>query len=262
MNEEFDLEAFDQKWNEEMAELENEETENVVDESADEGTMEDTEQLEESESESEQQEEETQENDTPDLTDNQKRDAAFAQLRRERDEAAKQAAFLQKIAEDNGMTVEDVIARYEQAQLEAESEEKNVPVDVLQRLKQLEYENELMKQQTFSERFNAQVESTMKKYNASEDDIKATFEYAAQNGLTEVLKAGGTSFEAVYKMAHMDSMIEKQVQAALQDSMSKKKKRQQEAPLKHGTGAEFTTVDLEDKAVADAKALLESGGFL
>lgn len=240
--EEFDFEKFDEQWEQEQEQEQETELE---------------EDIEETEEEIPEEEEEIEvEEETPDLTEEQKRNASFAQLRRERDEATKQAAFLQKLADENGMTVEEIVQRYEDARLEEESEEQNVPVEVLQRLKQLESENESIKSQNFTAKFNAEVESTIEKYKASEEDVKKTFEYAYENGLSDLLKAGNLSFEAAHKLAHTDAMIEKQVQNALQDNLTKKKKRQQDAPLSHGSGADFTTESLEDQAVKDAKEIM------
>lgn len=262
-NEEFDFETFDKQWEEEnsqtdvLEEVEEtaEEVEEVMDKFED---QEDAEHMAEIDAEQDQ-EEASDQNSQPDLTEQQKRDAAFAQLRRERDEAAKQAAFLQQLADENGMTVDELKKRYEDARLQEEAEKQEIPVEVLQRLKQLESENEAIKSQNFTARFNAEVESTIQKYNASEDDVKQTFEYAHQNGLTELLKSGTTTFEAVHKLAHMDTMIESQVKKALQDDLSKKKKRQQEATLPHGSGADFTVESLEDQAAADAKKIIDNG---
>lgn len=257
MNEEFDFEKFDAEWaQEEAEELESEAGEGE--------TVEGDEDLEQEQEQDEPEadvqtldEEDPQDaQETPDLSAEQERNAAFAKLRRERDEAAKQASFLQKLADDNGMTVEEIVQRYENARLEEEAEETQVPVEVLQRLKHLESENEAIKSQNFTARFNSEVESTIKKYNASEEDVKKTFEYAHENGLTELLKSGSTTFEAAHKLAHMDTMIEKQVQSAIQDSLSKKKKRQQDAPLSHGSAADYTVESLEDQAVSDAKKIL------
>lgn len=257
MDEEFDLNAFNEQWEAEMSEIQDDATEAEMTETDE---VEETKVVEdgaEAETEAEAATDTTGSDDIPDMSEEQKRNAAFAQLRRERDEAAKQASFLQKLADENGMTVDDIVKRYEDAKLEEEAETKNVPVEVLQRLKQLENENLSMKSQSFNERFNSQVEATMKAYNATEQDLEKTFEYAHQNGLIDVLKSGTTSFEAVYKMAHMDTLIDNKVNSALQESLSNKKKRQQESSLHHGSGADFTTESLEDRAVADAKKFLD-----
>src|SRR6185312_1314000 len=172
------------------------------------------------------------EEETPDIhnADEEKRNSAFAQLRRERDEATKLAGFLKRIADENGTSVEDMMKQYEESRLQQQAEQQNVPVEVLQKLNKLEQENEQIRNQTFTERFNNQVSQTMEKYKASNEELEATFKYAADNGLVDSLKNGSMTFEAAYRLAHMDSIIEKQVQNALQENLTQKKKRQQEAP--------------------------------
>ena len=269
IDQEFDFEAFDKQWEAEQAETELLDVEdngaelmNDVDES---DNFEDSGVVGDGNEETEELEEDQQQESPPEVIVNdpdvEKRNAAFAQLRRERDEAQKQAAFIQKLAEENGMTVEELQQRYEDSRLQEEAESQNVPVEVLQRLKSLEQENEAIKNQSFSARFNAEVEATIEKYKPTEQELEATFAYAQQQGLTEALKSGSMNFETVHRMAHMDALIERQVQNAIQDSLSKKKKRQQEATVSHSSGASAVEPTLEDRAIADAKALLESGNF-
>lgn len=253
IEQEFDFEKFDAEWQKEMEaeeieEIETEESETDVE----------TEEVEEVSEESVETPDKV--DTVPDLSEEQKRNAAFAQLRRERDEAAKYAEFLKRIADENGTTPEELQKQYEESRLQREAEEKEVPVEILQRMKQQEQELASLKQQSFSERFNNQVAQTMEKYKATQEDLEATFKYAAENGLIESMQSGSLQFEAVHKMAHMDSLIEKQVQNALQENLTKKKKRQQEAPLSH-TSTTPDSESLEDMAIRDAKKIMEEGGF-
>src|SRR6185312_293070 len=114
---------------------------------------------------------------------------------------------------------------------------------------------------TFTERFNNQVSQTMEKYKASNEELEATFKYAADNGLVDSLKNGSMTFEAAYRLAHMDSIIAKQVQNALQENLTQKKKRQQEAPLAHRSETVVTPESLEERAIRDAKEVMEGGGL-
>lgn len=258
---EFDLDAFDQSYVEES------ETAEVVVEVDEQGILDDSveagdaEYIDDGQDDLEDGDELTVET-TPDVEstindpDAEKRNATFAAMRRERDEAKQQAAFLQKLADENGMSVEDLVHRYENGKLEEQAEEQGVPLEILQQLNSQKQELDNLKYQSFSTKFNAEVEATIEKYKASEEDVEATFAYAQQNGLTDSIKSGITSFEAVHKMAHMDALIEKQVQSALQNSLTQKKKRQQEAPVGHVAGATVTASSLEDQAVADAKAIM------
>lgn len=270
MPEGFNMEEFDAKWAAEQAtEVPEDEAlaaEVVADTGVDEefedtGDIEETEVIDNGEIDEDLEETPPEVEQTINDPDADKRNASFAAMRRERDEAREQTAFLQQIADENGITVEEMKQRYADARLEEQSEAQGVPVEVLQRLQSLEKENSTMKQQSFSARFNSEVEATIEKYKVNETDLEATFAYAQQNGLTDSLKAGTTNFEAVHKMAHMDALIEKQVQTALQGSLAQKKKRQQEASISHASGGSIETNSLEEQAIADAKKIMADGGF-
>lgn len=186
-----------------------------------------------------------------------KRNAAFADLRRQAQEAKKYQDFINRLAEESGVTPEEILARYEERQMEAEAERQNVPVDVIKRLSSLEQENQAIKQQTFEERFNSQVDSAVAKYNASDDDVEQAFKYAAENGID--LREGKVNFDAVYRMAHLDTIVQREIENARQSDLSAKKKRQQEAAIPNGNSVtQSGTSDLEEQAAADAKKILEN----
>ncbi len=254
---EFDLEAFDKEF-EESTLTGNE------DDSTDDLPVEDEPVQEELETETEEEDSKTQEptqEEVPDLTEEQKRNAAFAQLRRERDAAAKRLAWLENLAKESGMTVEQLQEQYEQRRLQKEAEQKGVSVEVLQRLQQLEQENTQTKEQLQAEKFNAQVKLTLDKYKGTEENVSKTFEYAQQNGLVDALRTGAITFEAAYKLAHMDTMLEEAKQSAVQEDLSKRKQRQQEAPIANGSGSVPIAEDLDAKVKEDAKSIIENGGF-
>lgn len=212
------------------------------------------------EEEIEQQEEDSA---APDLSNNDNRDAAFAEMRRERDRLAAEAAFIRKFAEDNGMTVEELQAQYENQRLEKEAEAKGVPVEVMKRLNSLEQETSQAKAEAQAARFNAEVQATLTKYSGTQDDFNNVIQYVQQNGMTESLRNGTVSFEAAYKLANMDTMIEKAKRDAVQSDLATRKKRQQEAPIVAGNLniAAVTEDDIDALAAKDAKEALEQMGF-
>lgn len=261
MNEEFDLEAFNQKWEQEQAENPDEDVEVPEGDEDLDTDPEPEDDLASDELEDELDEEPEGDEPNPNDPEEQKRNQAFAQLRRERDEAKKFQSFLEQLAEQNGMTVEQVMQNYQNAQLQKEADAKGVPVDLLQRMKALEEENEIIKGQTFAEKFNANVEQTIQKYGATEDEVDATFQYIQQKGLVDAVKQGHFSFEELHKLAHLDTLVEKKSTEAVQKNLSNKKKRQKEAPLGHTSNATDTEDSLEQRAIADAKRMIESGAF-
>jgi len=190
--------------------------------------------------------------------DQSKHDASFAQMRRERDEARKESEWIQAMAKENGTSVEEMRSRYEQAKLANEAEEKGVPVEFLQRQTQTERELAELKEQSFNERFNSSVDATIAKYNVTTDELEQTFAYARQEGLVNVVKQGALSFDALHRLAHLESFTDKKVQSALQDNLAQKKKRQSEAPIGNGaTSSPDGVADLDalvDKDVKEALA--------
>lgn len=260
MDEEFDLEKFNAEYEAANKVEETDEIEDVVEEEQ-EFTDEDIETFDEAEEDEEVQEEVDNEESelNPNAESEAERNRAFAQLRRERDEAKKLADWISQVAEQNGTSPEEMMKNYQQASLQKEAETKGVPVDLLQRMKTLEEENATIKNQTFAERFNADVSNTISKYGATESEVDATFQYMKEKGLMDGVKSGQFSFEELHKLAHLDTLVEKKSTEAVQKSLSSKKKRQQEAPLPNGSGAADLTDSLQERAKADAKRYIEEG---
>lgn len=227
--------------------------------------LQDSETLEDAEGDEIEQDEQPEDDSlAPDLSNDDGRNAAFAEIRRENQRLAKEAEFIRKFAEDNGMTVEQLQEQYEEQRLAKEAEQKGVPVEVIKRLSTLEQENEQVKAQAQTERFNAEVHATLTKYKGTQEDFNNVVKYVQQNGMTDALRAGSVSFEAMYKLANMDTMIEKAQRDAVQRDLATRKKRQQEAPIGAGTlnvSAATTEDDIDALAAADAKEALEQMGF-
>lgn len=209
--------------------------------------------------------EEQQEDDSvaPDISTDDGRDAAFAEMRRENQRLAAEAAFIRRFAEENGMSVEELQQQYEEQRLQKEAEAKGVPVEVMKRLSTLEQETEQAKAEAQAARFNAEVQATLTKYSGTQDDFNAVIQYVQQNGMTDSLRNGTVSFEAAYKLANMDTMIEKAKRDAVQSDLATRKKRQQEAPIVAGNTniAAALEDDIDALAERDAKEALEQMGF-
>lgn len=251
---EINLDEIDNEISEEIEEVEPEEEISEMEE------VEEEVEQEEEDSETE----EVEEDPTPDLTKDDKRDQAFAALRRERDQLAKDAEFIRKFAEQNGLSVEQLKAQYEENMIAKKAEEQGVPVEVIKRLNTLEQENQTVKQQAQAAAFNAQVEATMAKYKGTKEDFENVVKYANENGLKDALLNGAISFEAAYKLANLDTMLESAKKNAVQDDLATRKKRQKEAPLAvKGSSIPNTTADDEIDALVDkdVKDILDSYSF-
>ncbi|MER2141048.1 MAG: hypothetical protein ABS902_05345 [Priestia megaterium] len=186
----------------------------------------------------------------------EKRNAAFAELRRKAQEGEQASAFLHKLAEQSGLSPEDVLKRFEEQSLAAEAQQQNVPVDVLKRIKALEQENSSFKEQTATERMNTQVESVISKYGATDDDIRATFEEMFKAGL-DPRTNDQANFESFYKAVNHEKIVAAEVAKAQQNSLANKKKRQEQAAIPTGTGTtQSGEADALDQAAKDAAEIL------
>lgn len=252
----FDIESFDKEFEESLASEQDyvqEQEQDYIQEQEQDHVQE-----EQQEEVLEQQQEELEEQEQPRKN---SADEAFAQLRRERDEFARVAKWVSDLAAQSGMTVEQLMERYEQQRLQKEAESKGVPVEVLQKLQTLENENKTIRDQMNAERFNQQVNETLQKYNGSVENFEKTLQYAMENGLVEALKTGAITFEAAYKLAHMDTLIEEAKQQAVQENLLMQKKRQQEASVANGGVIPQPQNDLDEIVANDVKEILENGGF-
>jgi hypothetical protein len=248
---EFDMDKFDKEFADEVGEIEEETNDEVVE--TEEENADDVVSDEEPTEEAEEVEE------TPPINDpdTEKRNRAFADMRRELEESKKYAEFIKRLADENGMSPDDIVKQYEERQLQQEAEAKNTDPEVLRRVKQLEQENNQVKEQAFSERFNSQVQSAIEKYGANEDQIRSTFQYAVDNGID--FKNSNISFDAAYRLAHMDDIVNQTKEQTRQELLASKKKRQQDAAIPNGEGSsQFDSNDLEEAAIKDARAILEN----
>jgi hypothetical protein len=195
--------------------------------------------------------------------DEQKRNAAFANMRRELESSQQQAAFIKQMADHYGMTPEQLREQWENDRLEKEAEEQNIPVDMLRRQNAQDTEISQLRQQIETQRVSSQMSEVMSKYGANNDDIQDTVQYIQENGLSDMVFSGALPFEQAYKLANMDSMIEKAEKDAVQKNLSDKKKRQLSAQPKPNGGATATVDedDLDSKAAEAAARIISEGLF-
>jgi hypothetical protein len=189
--------------------------------------------------------EQEQENPNPNDEDADKRNRAFADLRRQADENKKYADFISRLAQDSGVSPEDILNRYQERQLEAEAEQQNVPVDVLKRLNTLEQENSTTKEQLRAERMETQIESVKSKYGADDNAIRAAFEEMFDSGIDPRV-TDNVNFEKFYRAANLESIIQKEVENARQKDLANKKQRQTSAAIGNGTSVSPSSDGLSD----------------
>lgn len=253
---EFDLDKFDAEYQEEAP------TEEVIEETVDETVEEETEVTDEevAAEDEEVEEDEPSSEEEPETIhdpDAEKRNRAFADMRRQLEETKKYEAFMKQLAEQSGTSPEELMKRYEERKIEAEAKEKGVPVDVYKRLTELEQRDVQREQEVFSEKFNNEVNSVIEKESLSESDVENVFKYMAEEGFLSADGKPLIGFDKAYKLANLDTIVEKSKKEAVQDNLEKKRKRQQSSALP--TGATTTQADneIDEQVKADVKALLD-----
>ena len=175
----------------------------------------------------------------------EKRNRAFADLRREAEANKKYADFINRLAEESGVKPEDILARYEEKKLTDRAQKENVPVEVLKRLDTLEQENRQSKEQLAAERLDTQIKTVEGKYGADEAAVRSTFEYMFAAGVDP--RTAEVDFEKFYRAANLDSIIQKEVENARQKDLEDKKKRQESASIANGASVTQTGGDLSDE---------------
>jgi hypothetical protein len=192
---------------------------------------------------------EVEEDDQPEVNPNDddadKRNRAFADLRRQAQENEKYAKFIQRLAEEGGVTPDDLLARYEERNLQAEAERQNVPVELLKRQNSTESELAQLKEQMRAEKMDAQINSVVDKYGANDDSIREAFKYMVETGI-DPRTADNIDFEKFYRAANLDNIIQKEVANARQADLENKKKRQESASIGNGTSVSPSSGDLSD----------------
>lgn len=174
------------------------------------------------------------------------------QLQKELEESKKVASIFDEIAKEAGVSKEELLARYERQKIEADAERQNVPVEFLEKQRAMEKEIEQLRSFQEQEKFNLNVGSVINKLNLSEEDVKATLDYAVENGLDPV----SVNFEAIYKAANFDKLVEKQVKEARQKELTDKQKRMSQATVTHGgSAAPSQAID------EDVQAFLKQAGL-
>ena len=227
-------------------EFENEWEDDSTDNEVDDVEVEDEEVGEPNIDETEESEDEV---DEPDLNaeDEHKRNQAFRKLRQQAEANKKYADFIQKLADDSGVSPEEILSRYQERQMEEQAERQGVPVEHLKKLNDTESRLAQLEEQLSAERFNTQVDAVVAKYGNDESLIRSTFEYMNQMGIDP--KVHQFDFEKLYRAANLDSIIQKEVDKAVQTNLENKRKRQESASIGNGSSVSPSTGDLSDEFV-------------
>jgi hypothetical protein len=227
-----ELAAFEAEWQDEEVEVEEESTE------AEQEADQEVEEVEETQEETPQAD--------PNDSDAEKRNRAFADLRRQADENRKYAEFIQRLADESGVKPDDLLARYEERKLQTDAQKQNVPVEFLKESRDTAQRLSQLEERTRAERLETQIDAVSSKYGANEDSIRAAFAEMLDAGIDPRVQ-DNVNFEKFYRAANLDSIIQKEVENARQKDLENKKKRQESASVPNGSSVSPSSGDMSDE---------------
>lgn len=213
---------------EEAPETEEETTENEnPEETAEEHTDEQTEEAPD--------EEEKAEESAPKDTQQSRQNHAFAE---QRVQIKKQNDFIRKVGKlvgfDYSTNTDEILEKVNEALLEKESKEQNIPVDILKRLERAEsliQENDQIKlEKHVTEAFTDLIEE----HNLSKEEVDEFTNYLIDNGKNPMVDAN-VDLQAEYLKLHYKDMVKAAVDEALAKEGERKKKVDEQASSSVGT---------------------------
>ena len=196
--------------------------------------------VEEDSTEYEEEEEEEAVNDP----DEHKRNAAFKQLREERDKLAESDKFLSELATQYGLTKEELIKRYKDEANKKQAEKEGMTPEQYKKMQDLQKEVEEIKLNRRKEIFNYEAQKVSDKFNLSEKEMVELFDYASESKI-DILN-NPALIEFAYRAKNYDNAVEQGRQQQLETS----KKRRAKSVGQTGTQKSAPPVD-ENKAMED-----------
>lgn len=196
--------------------------------------------VEEDSTEYEEEEEEEAVNDP----DEHKRNAAFKQLREERDKLAESDKFLNELATQYGLSKEELIKRYKDEANKKQAEKEGMTPEQYKKMNDLQKEVEEIKLNRRKEIFNYEAQKVSDKFNLSEKEMVELFDYASESKI-DILN-NPALIEFAYRAKNYDNAVEQGRQQQLETS----KKRRAKSVGQTGTQKSAPPVD-ETKAMED-----------
>lgn len=222
----------------EVVEETTEEAEEVVEETS-ETPEEEPEQLEETPVEKPEVEAQTPQDVNVNDPDVHKRNEAFKKLREEKQKLEESDRLLGELAEQYGITKEELITKFKEDKIKKQAESQGMSVEQYKRLQALETEVSTIREQYQREAFNFEAERLVKKYNLSEKEFEGVVLQISTMGID--LLSNPKLLESMYKALNYDNAVEKGRQAQLQET-----KKRRESTASPTLGTRGTNVDTSD----------------
>jgi hypothetical protein len=183
-------------------------------------------------------------------SDEHKRNAAFKQLREERDKLAESDKFLSDLAAQYGLSKEQLVERYRNEANKKQAEKEGMTPEQYQKMQELQKEVEEIKLNRRKEVFNYEAQKVSDKYNLSEKQMVELFDYATSNGIA--ILDNPVLLEFAYRAKNYDTALEQGRQKQLETT----KKRRQTSMGPTGTQKSAPPADERQAMEAEIDAYL------
>jgi hypothetical protein len=180
-----------------------------------------------------------------------KRNEAFKQLRKERDELAQSDKFLAELAKQYGLTKEQLMQRFEEDRIKKQAKEQGIPEDQIRKMQEMEKRLQQVEESKQREVFNIKAESLAAKYNLGEQEMVKIFQESAKLGLDIIRNPELLDF--AYRAVNYDEAINKGRQKQLETT----KKRKSTSTGATGTKGREPVVTDDDQWEKEIDSLLK-----
>lgn len=198
------------------------------------------------------------ENDADDLTEADEKPAvpkedpkdhqAFAQLRTERNQYKE---MIEKLAQNEGKSVEEFLQAQAEAELQARAEEHKVPVEFLKRLEAME-QNELERQKELEAiKFQANIETFQTKHGLDQSEVRGFIDRCFENGIN-ILETD-VNFDILYRGLNFDGLVEQERQKWIAKDTEN---RDRTSTVKPGKGKSSTGSPSKIETMDDLSAIM------
>jgi hypothetical protein len=177
-----------------------------------------------------------------------KRNEAFKKLREEKEKLEQSDKFLGELANQYGISKDELITKFKEDRLKKEAEKQGIPLDQFKRMQTLEQEVQTIKQRYQQETFNYEAERLVQKYSIPANQVEAVFAQIGQLGMDVV--ANPKLLEVAYKALNYDVALQKGRQAQLEET--KKRRETTASPSLGNKGGNV------DTSAADMDAEIDS----
>ena len=183
--------------------------------------------------------------------DEHKRNAAFKQLREERDKLAESDKFLSELATQYGLTKDELIKRYKDEANKKQAEKEGMTPEQYKKMQDLQKEVEEIKLNRRKEIFNYEAQKVSDKFNLSEKEMVELFDYASESKID--ILSNPALIEFAYRAKNYDNALEQGRQQQLRTS----KKRRAKSVGQTGTQKSAPPVDELSNMEAEIDAFLK-----